>query len=144
MQGYGALDDGDRRRLWLVLRFSPALCFAGTAVGVALESPAILFGMAATALVGGFLTPKHPFDYVWQLAGGRPVPPSPPPRRFACQIATPWLVSIAVSFLAGADALALGLGIAFLLVAGTVTTTNWCMPSFVYGLLQRRPSKVAA
>ena len=138
MQGYGGLGDSDRRRLGLALRFSPALCFAGTAVGLAFESPAILFGMAATALVGGFLTSKHPFDYVWQLAGGPPVPPSPPPRRFACQIATPWLVAIAAAFLTGADGLALGLGIAFLIVSGTVATTNWCLPSFVYRLLHRR------
>ena len=28
MQGYGSLSDGERRSLWLGLRFSPILCLA--------------------------------------------------------------------------------------------------------------------
>jgi hypothetical protein len=31
MQGYGSLSDGERRSLWLGLRFSPALCLANDA-----------------------------------------------------------------------------------------------------------------
>lgn len=38
----------------LGLRFAPMLCFAGIALGVASASPVLLFGMAATAFVGGF------------------------------------------------------------------------------------------
>lgn len=143
MQGYGSLGDGERRSLWLGLRFSPALCFAGIALGIALASPALLLAMAATALVGGFLTPKHPFDYLYDsalrpLLGGPSVPPSPAPRRFACQLATPWIVAIAVAFLASADAVAWIVAAPLLVAAATVTTTNWCLPSFVYGLLHRR------
>ena len=96
--------------------------------------------MAVTALIGGFLTPKHPFDYVYDatlrpLLGGPSVPPSPAPRRFACQLATPWIAAIAVAFLAGAPAPAWILAVPMLLVAATVTITNWCLPSFIYGLL---------
>ena len=110
MQGYGSLSDEERRSLWLGLRFSTGLCFAGIALGTALASPALLLAMAVTALVGGFLTPKHPFDYVYDAAlrpllGGPSVPPSPAPRRFACQLATPWIAAIAVAFLAGAPRL---------------------------------------
>lgn len=89
MQGYGSLSDGERRGLWLGLRFSPILCLAGIALGTALASPALLLAMAVAAGVGGFLTAKHPFDYVYDavlrpLLGGPSVPPSPAPRRFAC------------------------------------------------------------
>ena len=98
------------------------------------------WAMAATGFVGGFLTPKHPFDYVYDAAlrpllGGPSVPPSPAPRRFACQLATPWIAAIAVAFLAGAPAVAWILAVPLLLVAATVTTTNWCLPSLIYGLL---------
>ena len=84
MQGYGALSDSERRSLWLGLRFSPLLCFAGITLGTVLARPELLLVMAATAFVGGFLTPKHPFDYVYDAAlrpllGGPSVPPSPPP-----------------------------------------------------------------
>jgi ABC-type phosphate/phosphonate transport system permease subunit len=140
MQGYGALSDSERRSLWLGLRFSPLLCFAGIALGTLLASPELLLVMAATAFVGGFLTPKHPFDYVYDAAlrpllGGPSVPPSPPPRRFACQLATPWIAAIALAFAVGATTLAWVLAVPLLVVAATVMTTNWCLPSLIYGLL---------
>ncbi len=150
MQGYGDLGDADRRRLWLGLRFSPALCFTGIGVGTALASPALLFAMAGTAFLGGFVMPKHPFDYAYDavmrpLLGGPAVPRSPAPRRFACQLATPWIVAIAVAFLAGSYAVAWILAVPLLVVAATVMTTNWCLPSLIYGQIQRRQaSKTAA
>ncbi|MGD9734108.1 MAG: DUF4395 family protein [Solirubrobacterales bacterium] len=142
MQGYGALREEERRQLWLGLRFAPLLFFAGVAVGTVLASPVILFAMAATAQLGGFITPKHPFDYLYDatlrpLLGGPVVPPSPPPRRFGCQLATPWITAIAVAFIAGAPALAWILAVPLLSTAATVATTNWCLPSLVHGLLSR-------
>lgn len=149
MQGYGDLSDSERQGLWLGLRFSTGLCFAGIALGFALASPALLLAMAVTAGVGGFLTPKHPFDYVYDAAvrpllGGPSVPPSPAPRRFSCQLATPWVVAIAVAFWAGAPTVAWVLAVPLLAVAATVTITNWCLPSLVYGLLHGRRTGEAA
>jgi hypothetical protein len=145
MQGYGSLGDDERKELWLGLRLSPLLCFTGIALGTALGSPALLLAMAATAFAGGFLTPKHPFDYLYDIAlrpvlGGPKVPVSPAPRRFACQLATPWIVAIAVAFLAGQSAIAWALAIPLLVVAATVMTTNWCLPSLIYGLAHGRPA----
>ena len=143
MQGYGSLSDQERRSLWLGIRFAPALCFTGIAVGVVLASPVLLLAMAATAFIGGFLTPKHPFDYLYDitlrpLLGSPSVPPSPAPRRFACQLAAPWIAAIAVAFLTDLTALAWILAVPLLVVAATVMTTNWCLPSLIYGLLHRR------
>ncbi len=145
MQGYGALSDDERKSHWLGIRFAPALCFAGTATGVVLASPVLLLAMAATAFVGGFLTPKHPFDYLYDFAlrpflGGPSVPSSPAPRRFACQLAAPWIAAIAAAFLTGLTTLAWILAVPLLVVAATVMTTNWCLPSLIYGLLHRRPT----
>ena len=105
--------------------------------------------MAATAFLGGFVTAKHPFDLIWDYGirrrtGGPPLPPTPPPRRFACQLATFWLIGLAAAFLAGADTLGLALGIPLLIVAATVTTTNWCVPSLIYGLLRDTRARVTA
>jgi hypothetical protein len=149
MQGYGTLGDEDRKRLWLGLRFAPLLCFVGIALGVILTSPAVLLAMAATAAVGGFITPKHPFDYLYDVAlrpllGGPSVPPSPAPRRFACQLATPWIVAIAVAFLVDLTVVAWALAVPLLIVAALVTTTNWCLPSLMYGLLHGQRAGEAA
>jgi hypothetical protein len=143
MQGYGEVSDDDRRRLWLGLRFAPGLCLAGIATGVALSSPVLLFVMAGSGFLGGFVTRKHPFDYLYDVAirpllGGPPTPYSPPPRRFACQLATPWITAIGIAFLAGGDAVAWILAVPLLAVGAVVTATNWCLPSFIYGLLHRR------
>jgi hypothetical protein len=143
MQGYGALGDGDRRRLWLGLRFAPALCLTGIALGTALASPPLLFVMAGSAALGGFVLPKHPFDYLYDAAlrpllGGPEVPPSPPPRRFACQLATPWILAIAIALLAGAATVAWVLAAPLLAAGAVVATTNWCMPSFIYGVVHSR------
>lgn len=148
MQGYTGLGDEERRRLWLGLRFAPALCLAGIALGVVLASPSLLLAMAATALVGGFITSKHPFDYVYDIAlrpllGGPSVPPSPAPRRFACQIAAPWIAAIAAAFLADAAAVAWVLAVPLLLVATANAATNWCLPSLIYGLLHGRRASEA-
>jgi hypothetical protein len=84
MQGYGALDDRARRQLWLGIRFAPALCLTGIALG------------------------------------------------------------IAVAFRADASTLAWILAVPLLGVATTVTTTNWCLPSFIYGLLHQRTGEAPA
>lgn len=149
MQGYGALSEEERRSLWLGIRFAPAFCFAGIALGVVLVSPVLLAAMAATAFVGGFLTPKHPFDYLYDVAlrpllGGPSVPSSPPPRRFACQLAAPWIVAIALAFVADLTAVAWALAAPLLLVAAVNVATNWCLPSLMYGLLHGRRSGGAA
>lgn len=148
MQGYDSLGDGERRELGLALRLSPALCLTGMAVGVALRSPAVLLGMAATAALGGFVVAKHPFDLIWdhglrRISGAAPLPPTPPPRRFACQLATVWLIGVAAAFLAGADAVGIVLGLPLVLVAAVVATTNWCLPSLIYGLIDRRRAGAA-
>jgi hypothetical protein len=149
MQGYSFLSDEERRELWLGLRFSPLLCLVGIALGTALASPVLLFVMAATALIGGFITAKHPFDYLYDLAvrpllGGPSVPPSPAPRRFACQMATPWIVAIAAAFIAGSSTVAWILALPLLVVGTVVTVTNWCLPSLIYGRLHRTRSAKAA
>lgn len=143
MQGYGELSDRERRSFWLGLRFSPALCLLGIALGTVLASPALLLVMAGTALVGGFIAPKHPFDYLYDLTlrpllGGPSIPASPPPRRFACQLATPWIAAIGVAFLADTPTVAWVLAVPLLIAAAVVATTNWCLPSFIYGLLHRQ------
>jgi hypothetical protein len=148
MQGYGAVSDRERRQLWLGLRFAPALCLTGVAVGTALASPPLLFAMAALGFFGGFVTRKHPFDYVYDvairpLAGGPRVPESPSPRRFACQLATPWIVAIGVAFLTGTDTVAWILAVPLLVVGAVVSTTNWCLASLIYGLLHRREPRGA-
>lgn len=123
------------------LRFSPALCAAFAAIGTVTASPTIFFALAATAFLGAAM-PFHPFDLlynygIWFLIGKRPLPSNGVPRRFACGVATVWLVATALLFLNGPAAAGYVLGALFVAVAGLVSATDICIPSLVYQLLRR-------
>ena len=123
------------------LRLSPALCATFAAVGTATASSTILFALAGTALLGTIL-PFHPFDLIYNygirfLVGKRPLPPNGVPRRFACGIATVWLITTALLFLNGAMAAVYALGVLFIAVAGLVSTADICIPSLMFHLFRR-------
>lgn len=146
-QGYCGLDDATLREIGPWLRWAPALCALSMLVGVALASPAILWALAATALLGVWL-PFHPFDLLYNfgarhLTGTRPLPHHGPQRRFACGIATFWLVATGWLFHSGATTLGYALGIPLILVAGLVSVTDICIPSLIYNALFN-PQRTAA
>jgi len=96
-------------------------------------------GASALRCLGAFL-PNHPFDVVYNhglrhLLGTRPLPRSRAPRRFACAVATVWLTPTGLAFFAGATTVGYVLGAAFVLAALVPTLTDFCIPSFFYGLL---------
>jgi len=139
VQGFCHLDDATLRELGPWLRWSPAVCTLFMVIGVALPSPLVLWGLAATAFLG-VLLPFHPFDLLYNhgaryLTGTGPLPPQTPQRRFACGIATVWLAGTGWAFYAGANALGYTLGISIILVAGLVSVTHICIPSLVYNVL---------
>jgi hypothetical protein len=140
-QGFHGLDDATLREIGPWLRWSPVLCTLVMVTGVALASPAILWALAAVAFLGVWL-PFHPFDLLYNygarhLTGTRPLPHHGPQRRFACGIATAWLVATGWLFHTGATTLGYALGIPLILVAGLVSVTHICIPSMIYNALFR-------
>ncbi|MBZ0271903.1 DUF4395 domain-containing protein [bacterium] len=139
IQGYGDLDDSTLAELGPWIRWSPAFCTVFMIAGTALASPAILWTLAATAFVGAIL-PSHPFDWLYNfgfrhLTGTRPLPPHGAPRRFACAIATVWLIATGAAFSAGAMTAGYALGTVLASVAALVSVTHICIPSHVYRAL---------
>jgi len=142
-QGYVNVDRQTLAQVEPWLRWSPALCAGVMVIGTVLASPWILWGLAPFAALGALLS-SHPFDYVYnlgvrRLTGTPPLPPHGAPRRFACGIASVWLVATGAAFAAGEDTLGYGLGGMLSAVATLVATTHFCIPSLVYGLLFGRP-----
>lgn len=140
-QGFSGLDDAAIEEVGPWLRWSPALCTLFMIAGVTLQSPAVLWGLAATAFLGALL-PFHPFDLLYNhgarhLTGTRPLPHQGPQRRFACGIATVWLAATGWSFYSGAAMLGYVLGIPLILVAALVSVTHICIPSMIYNALLR-------
>ncbi len=143
-QGFCNLDDTTLTELAPWLRWSPALCTVFMTVGVALRAPFVLWALAATALLGAIL-PFHPFDLIYNYAvryitRTRPLPRNGAQRRFACALATAWLVATGWAFYVGATMTGLVLGVSLTLVAALVSFTHICIPSMIYNaIFSRRP-----
>jgi hypothetical protein len=139
-QGY-CLSDGERRALWLGLRFSTGGCLALVVAGLVLESALFFVVLVGIGVIAGF-TSRHPFDHVWNNAvrhvvGGPALPPNPRRRRDAFKVATVWLALVAVLFAAGANTAALVMGGLLIAACTTVTVTNLCLPSEVLSRWER-------
>ncbi len=147
-QGFHGLDDVALAEIGPWLRWSPALCAIFMAAGTILASPPLLWGLSVIALLGVVL-PNHPFDYVYnhavrRLTRTRALPPNGPQRRFACAMATVWLVATGFAFEQGAATLGYVLGGVLTLVAATVGSTHFCIPSLIYNTLFGRRSTAGA
>jgi uncharacterized protein DUF4395 len=140
-QGYCS-SDGERRDMWLALRFSTGLCLAFVVTALAVESSVMLFVLSGVGAVAGF-SARHPFDYLWNhgvrhLVGAPALPPNPVRRRHAFKVATAWLLIVAALLSAGATTIALVLGGLLVAACATVTATNLCLPSEALAWWERR------
>jgi hypothetical protein len=145
IQGFRNLDDAALAELGPWLRWSPSICAAIMALGTILASPPVLWSLAAVAALGAAL-PFHPFDLVYnhvvrRATGTRPLPHHGPQRRFACGLASVWLVATGLAFRAGAMTAGYALGGVLTAVATLVGTTHFCIPSLIYNaLFERHPA----
>jgi hypothetical protein len=147
VQGFCNLDDAAMNELAPWLRWSPALCTTVIGIGVVLRAPLVLWGLAAIALLGAAL-PFHPFDVVYNhlvrhFTRTASLPHHGAQRRFACALATVWLVATGWAFYVGATVLGLTLGVALLAVALLVSVTHICIPSMICNALFSRHAVLA-
>jgi hypothetical protein len=97
----------------------------------------------------GAILPFHPFDLIYNL-GIRHVTKTPvlprngAPRRFACAMASVWLLATGALFAADLDIAGYLLGGALVAVATLITVSHICIPSLVYRMLFGRGDLVGA
>ncbi|HEX2284187.1 MAG TPA: DUF4395 family protein [Mycobacterium sp.] len=140
-QGFYELDDEALDELAPWMRWTYTLGLVVTMIGVALTSPAVLWSLAAITAVGIFL-PFHPFDLLYNfgfryVTGTRPFPKSGPQRHFVFALATVWLAATGWAFHIGSTVGGVALGVPLILVAAVASTTNFCIPSFIYNTIVR-------
>jgi hypothetical protein len=146
-QGFCGLDDEELAELAPWMRWTYVLGMLVTIIGVAMTSPVVLWSLAAVTTVG-IILPFHPFDLLYNygfrnVTGTRPFPASGPQRRFLFIVASVWLVAIGWAFYLGADIAGFALGVPLILVAALASTTNFCIPSFMYNTVVRHWHKPA-
>ena len=118
------------------MRWTYTLGTLVTLISVVTTSPAVLWSLAAITSVG-IVLPFHPFNLLYNygfryVTGTRPSPNSGPQRHFVFVVATVWLVAAGWAFYLSADIVGFALGVPLILVAALASTTNFCIPSFIY------------
>jgi hypothetical protein len=147
-QGFCGINDATLQQLAPWLRWSPAIGTLRMIIGVALQSPVVLWALAATTLVGAFL-PSHPFDLLYNygvrhLTRTPPLPKQGPQRRFASGHATMWLIATGWAFHIGSATVGFALGIRSIVVAALVSTTHFCIPSLIFNTIFSRRMQPAS
>jgi hypothetical protein len=143
-QGFVDLDDDALAEVGPWLRLAPAICAGWTAVGTGRASARLLWALMPFAALGALMR-GHPFDALYNhgvrhiIRTGR-LPPYRAPRRFACAVATVWLGAAGWAFFAGARRLGYALGGSLVAAALVPTLTDFCIPSFFFGLLFGKPA----
>jgi hypothetical protein len=147
-QGFCGLDDETLDELAPWMRWTYTLGMLVTIVGVAMTSPVVLWSLAAITAMAVIL-PFHPLDLLYNygfrhVTGTRAFPKSGPQRHFVFIVASNWLAATGWAFYRGADILGFALGVPLILVAALASTTNFCIPSFIYNTVVSRLNKPAA
>lgn len=146
-QGYVGLSDATLAEVGPWLRFAPAVCMTWVAIATAFASATVLWALMPFAALGAILT-GHPFEVVYNhgirhLLGKPRLPPARAPRRFACGVATVWLGFAGWAFYAGGTMLGYFLGGSLAIAAAVPAFTDFCIPSFFYGLMFGTPQQDA-
>ena len=118
------------------IRFAYWLCASFVLLGLILNSiPILVFAMLMA--LGGAISSRHPFDYIYNY-GVRHLfnKPKTPRRAFqgnlSCGIATVFIIAIILSFYNGYVTTGYVFGGMLLSVAILVASTDFCIPSFTY------------
>jgi hypothetical protein len=139
IQGLGDISDEVLASIVPWQRMAYFLCALLAGVGTVLASPTILFSLTVVSAPAALL-PFHPFDLIYNhgvrhLRNTGPLPKRRAQGRFACGIATLWLVATGIAFGAGQNVLGYLLGGSLTAVGLLVGTTDICIPSMIYNAL---------
>jgi len=142
-QGFLGLSDAALVEIGPWLRLSPAICMVWIAIATFYESVTALLVLIPFSVLGAIL-PWHPFDAIYNhgirhLLGTQPLPRYNAPRKFACKVAVVWLSATSWAFYSGATVLGYVIGGSLAVAAAVPTFTDFCIPSFFYGLMFGNP-----
>jgi len=138
-QGYFKCTDLEVSELAFGNRFAYILCSIILIIGVSTASIPILSTMLIIAFLGVIL-PNHPFDYIYNRILSSPMgKPKLPPRskqlKFACSIATSFLIATVYLFYSEYTSSGYIVGTILITSAVLVSSTDICIPSIVYNII---------
>jgi rhodanese-related sulfurtransferase len=141
-QGYQSYTPEQLKQIDWGLRFTPAVCSLIAIYGLVVQSPTILFFVAALGIIAFFFPANHPMDIIYnkivcKVANSTPLPPNPLQRRLACFAAGIMNTAAALFFLAGLPIAAFITGGMLMVLQAIVIFTHFCTLSWMYEKLLR-------
>lgn len=142
IQGYGRFTESELSALQFGIRLPYVVCSLAAAYGILWAHVPVLVILAVIAFLG-VLLPYHPVDYAYnyglrQVLNLPKLPPRPAQVKFACGIATAWLIVTLILFHYGLTVMGIIWGSMLVAVATLVSTTDICIPSIIYNRLMKR------
>ncbi len=142
IQGYLNFSDKDLLTHRLGIRFAYWVCITLASIGIVTENVGFILTVAVLAFVASF-PPYHPVDYIYNhgirhLLKRPKLPPRTKQGRFACGVATLWLLATAYLFANGKPILGFTLGFSLVCVGLLVSATDICIPSMIYNHLFKK------
>lgn len=144
-QGYFSRSEQELSEMAFGIRFAYRLCNLFVIIGVVTQNLWVLGAMATVAFMS-IVLPYHPFDYIYNHLLSKPMNRLPiPPRsiqlKFACSLATSFILTTMYLFITGNTLAAYIVGGLLISVATLVGTIDYCIPSVIFNYLFRRKSK---
>ncbi|MEM6803016.1 MAG: DUF4395 family protein [Bacteroidota bacterium] len=145
VQGMLGYSRADLDELKYGIRFAYVFCGFLVLMGVISQNLYLLGAMNIIAF-GGVILKNHPFDYLYNyglrhLLKKPPIPHRPPQIRFACVIATFWLLATHLLFMYEWTVSASIMGYLLVSIAALVGFTDICIPSIIYNVLYQKKIK---
>ena len=143
-QGYFNQPVSELSQMAFGIRFAYRLCNFFLIIGVATQNLWVL-GAMTTVAFSSIVLPYHPFDYIYNHLLSKPMNrPHIPPRsiqlKFACGLATSFILITMYLFAAGHTLAAYIVGGHLIIVATLVGTIDYCIPSVIFNYFFRRKS----
>lgn len=136
VRGIAMSEDPGFMRMVPWLRTTFLLCGSLFGIATAFAFTPLMWALVPIAAAGAIFR-VHPFDLFYNygirhLTGTGKLPTNGPPTRFACALATPWMIATALSFQFGLAPVGYALGGSLVAVAYLVGITHFCVPSLIY------------
>jgi hypothetical protein len=135
-QGYQNQSVTELSQIAFGIRFAYRLCNFFLIIGVVTQNLWVL-GAMATVAFSSIMLPYHPFDYIYNHLLSKPmnrplIPPRSKQLKFACGLATSFILITMYLFAAGHTLAGYLVGGQLILVAALVGTIDLCIPSIIY------------
>ncbi len=135
-QGFVFLSTDEKNKLNIALRVTPSVCIVLTVIGLYLQSIEIFLLLSVFGVLGTATSKGQPIDVLYNMVAkfinSPKIPPSPIQKRFACAIGAFFLIGATLSIYFGSILWAYIFGVSYIIAAGTMALTHFCIASWLY------------